>query len=298
MKPFVSILIITYNQIDFISETLRSALEQDYENLEVVVADDGSADGTADVILEFSEKYPERLIPLVGGPNLGITGNSNRALKACRGEYIAFQGGDDLFLPGKISAQVEFMENHPEYALSYHNIDVFDSASGNSLWLWFDRYKKRVGDAGAIIKYGTFMGATSVVMRRSMCPDLYFDERIKISSDWLFWIEALARSGNKIGVIDKVYAKYRRHDSNVTLNNCHKFLDMMDTLYIVRNKYPQLLSQCEDRCAVVCLLEIKRLFFSKKMSDIKLILPFLFKCSPGLFFALNVAFRRLLRLKI
>jgi len=76
-QPLVSIHIITYNQIDFIHDTLTSALEQDYENLEVVVADDGSTDGTAEVILEYAKKYPNRLLPLVGGPNLGITGNSN-----------------------------------------------------------------------------------------------------------------------------------------------------------------------------------------------------------------------------
>src|SRR5689334_23285444 len=98
-RPLVSVLVVAYNQISFIADTLASAVEHDYENLQVVVADDGSTDGTTDVVLDFARRHPGRVVPLTGGPNLGITRNCNRGLTACKGEYVAFLGGDDLFLP-------------------------------------------------------------------------------------------------------------------------------------------------------------------------------------------------------
>lgn len=100
--PLVSVHVITFNQAHLIHETLQSILAQDYANIEIIVADDGSTDGTANIISEYANQYPSKIIPLVAGPNLGITGNSNRGLQACKGKYIAFIGGDDLFLPSKI----------------------------------------------------------------------------------------------------------------------------------------------------------------------------------------------------
>ena len=62
-----------------------------------------------------------------------MTGNSNRAFFACRGEYIAWMGGDDLMLPGKLEAQFEFMTSDTKCVLSYHNLDVFDSDTASTI---------------------------------------------------------------------------------------------------------------------------------------------------------------------
>src|SRR5579875_3125076 len=123
--PLVSVHLISYNQKDYIGAALSSILDQDYQSFEIVAADDGSTDGTAEIILEFAEKYPGKIIPLVGGKNLGITGNCNRALEHCKGKYIAFIGGDDLFLPGKISAQVKWLEADEKRIMCGHQVEVF-----------------------------------------------------------------------------------------------------------------------------------------------------------------------------
>ena len=89
--PLVSVAIITYNQADIIHETLPETINQQYSNLEVIIADDGSTDGTAQIILEYAGKYPDRVIPVLSNRNNGITINSNQALEACHGKYVAFQ---------------------------------------------------------------------------------------------------------------------------------------------------------------------------------------------------------------
>src|SRR5436190_24170616 len=100
--PQVSIHFVSFNQAAFIEESLESALRQDYPNLQIVASDDGSTDGTAQIIERYARRYPDRIHAITGGPNLGITANCNRALRECKGEYIAFLAGDDLYLPGKI----------------------------------------------------------------------------------------------------------------------------------------------------------------------------------------------------
>ena len=136
--PLVSVIVPAYNQVGFIEEALLSAVEQDYENLEVIAADDGSTDSTDELILEIARNYPKRLTALVGKGHLGITGNCNRALSACRGKYVSFHAGDDVLLPGKIRKQVEWLEEDPRRVLCGHDVEFFSSATGKRLYLWSD----------------------------------------------------------------------------------------------------------------------------------------------------------------
>lgn len=211
----VSIGIITYNGVDFVEKAVRSALEQDYDPLQVVVADDASTDGTAERLQALATEYGPRLKVVLGTRNLGVTGNSNRMLEACDGDYIAIQGGDDVLLPGKISAQVAFMQAHPECALSYHEVEVFDSATDRTLY-YFSEGQAFEGGADVVVEHGTFFCATSVMLRRDCLPPEGFDERIPLASDWLCWIKTLEKCSGRILWMPGVYARYRRHDRNVT----------------------------------------------------------------------------------
>jgi glycosyltransferase involved in cell wall biosynthesis len=101
--PLVSLAIITYNQKDYLRECIESVLSQDYENIEIVIADDCSTDGTQDMLREYDKKYPNKFVLKLSERNQGITANSNLALFACCGKYIAMTGGDDIFLPTNYS---------------------------------------------------------------------------------------------------------------------------------------------------------------------------------------------------
>ncbi|NLU50229.1 MAG: glycosyltransferase [Syntrophomonadaceae bacterium] len=235
--PKVSVAIITYNQKDFLRECIESILMQDYPNLEIVVADDGYTDGTHEMLFTYEKQYPGLFKLVLSDKNQGITVNSNRAYFACTGEYIAWMGGDDLMLPGKIHKQVELMEAHPEIAICYHDLEVFDSASGRVLG-YFNHGKGRHypyhGTVEKLILYGTFMGACSVMTRRTCCPKAGFDERIPVASDWLFWIET-AMSG-LIAYLPEILGRYRRHAGNIT-NRPFDGKEALLTLDIVGERY-------------------------------------------------------------
>ena len=158
-QPLVNIAIITYNQKEFLRECIESCLNQDYKNIQIVVADDCSTDGTKEMLLDYEKKYPDKFILCLSESNRGITANSNSAHFACTGKYIAWMGGDDLMLPTKLSKQVAYMEKNPECTICYHDLDVFQSETDETLYLFSEKSKPRQGDVRVAIKYGTFNGA-------------------------------------------------------------------------------------------------------------------------------------------
>ena len=99
-SPLVSVAVITYNQKSYLRDCVESILAQDYPNIEIVVADDCSTDGTQDMLHEYKKNHPGMFVLKFVEKNQGITPNSNLAYFSCTGRYIAWIGGDDLMLPG------------------------------------------------------------------------------------------------------------------------------------------------------------------------------------------------------
>lgn len=240
--PLVSVAIVTYNQKDFLQACIESALAQDYPNIEIVVADDGSRDGSHEMLHDYAARYPGRFVLRLSASNQGITPNSNLAHFACSGKYIAWTGGDDLLLPGKISKQVAHMEAHPHCSVCYHNLDVFQSETDATLY-FFNERTKLSGDVRTAIRHGTFNGACSTMVRRERTPKHGFNPAIPVASDWLYWVETL-HNGGEIHYLDEVLGRYRRHHNNVTreearltqnhidhLNSCNLIL-ALDLAYL------------------------------------------------------------------
>jgi glycosyltransferase involved in cell wall biosynthesis len=297
-KPLVSVHIITYNQKQFIHETLLSVLNQDYENLEIVVADDGSTDGTAEIILEYARQYPGKIVPLVGGPNLGITRNCNRGLAACKGKYIAFLGGDDIFLPHKLSKQVEWLEADDARVLCYHDIEYFDSASGKRLCSGFEKSKPRSGGADLLIKHGLFFGGSSVMVRNPRHLNIIFNADIPVASDWLFWFEVVEKNQGKLGLVEGVYARYRRHAASVTARGDHGLHDMLKTVSVMRtyHKYGYECSQMEAQIYfLACIGELKKASIT---GFFHLFLKMMKACYFVPIYPVRLLFCKLLRLRV
>jgi glycosyltransferase involved in cell wall biosynthesis len=263
----VSVLIPSYNQENVIEQTVLSALTQDYANLEVVVSDDASQDRTPQILKEIQEKFPGRLKIFLHQTNLGVTKNHTRGLLECRGDFIAFQDGDDLFLPGKIRKQVEFMLKHPDCTISSHDVDVFDSETGRTLYLWSQRFGRREGGARELVRYGNYLSSVSVMVRRTHLPAYGYDDRVRIGSDWLLWLEVLAQGKGKILYLDEVLARYRRHAGNLTNVSGWKYEDQLITLALVETKWPALLFPARMRRSEIQFMVGISAFSQKRFKD-------------------------------
>lgn len=146
LVPQFSIYIPAFNTARYIRECVESALAQTYEDFEVVVVDDGSTDGTRDVLESYRRDPRVRLITRANG---GIGAASNSALRACRGEYVVQLDSDDVLRPNALATVAAHLAQHSEIECLYTRYSLIDQ-NGNDLGAgWspnrFDRYENLVG---------------------------------------------------------------------------------------------------------------------------------------------------------
>ena len=128
--PLVSAIIPVHNGEPYLPAALRSIFTQDYRPLEVIVVDDGSTDGTAAVARSFPD------VRFLTQPNRGVAVARNAGLDAAQGEFIAFLDQDDLWTPGKLTAQVTQLLEHPEVGYCVAHVRHFlESGTAAPRWL-------------------------------------------------------------------------------------------------------------------------------------------------------------------
>lgn len=129
-KPMVSICCITYNQVDYVRNALDGFLKQKTDfPFEILIHDDASTDGTAEVIAEYADRYPDCIKPILQTVNqyslgnIGVSGLFN--FPRAKGKYIAMCEGDDYWTDEqKLQMQVNYMEDHPDCALCFHSARI------------------------------------------------------------------------------------------------------------------------------------------------------------------------------
>ncbi len=122
----VSVIMSAYNCASYIDEAIDSILKQTLREWELIICDDGSADGTWAVISKYRKKYPERIIALKNKENRKQAYSRNRCIKKARGQYIAIMDADDLCDPTRLEKQAAFLSSHPEIDFVGTGMTIFD----------------------------------------------------------------------------------------------------------------------------------------------------------------------------
>lgn len=237
--PKISVFMPVYNQAAFIHESIESVLQQDYPNYMLMIGDDASTDESPAIIKEYATRHPDKIRYYINEKNLGITGNCNKLLSQCDGEYIAFTAGDDLFMKGKLTKQFAFMQSHPTCVASYTNACVFgEGVKPSDYYGAFPKrrpYEVINGDITPFIKYRNFLAGCTIMARRQVLPPGLYNPQIKVMSDWLFFTE-LATQGDVL-YIDELFSAYRRHVTNATWQ--YSSIDDFEKTYdIMAIKFP------------------------------------------------------------
>jgi glycosyltransferase involved in cell wall biosynthesis len=121
-EPLVSIVTPSYNQAPFLESTIRSVLDQDYPNVEYIIVDGGSDDGSPEII----RKYAHRLAWWVSEKDRGQTDAINKGFSHARGEILAWLNSDDVYEPNAVREAVEILKNHPKVGMVYGDANFID----------------------------------------------------------------------------------------------------------------------------------------------------------------------------
>ncbi len=216
-SPLVSVVVAAFNAADFIEETCRSVIQQTYNVLELIVVDDGSTDGTGDIVLALVRSDPR--VRVIRQPNGGVAAARNAGIAAASGEFIAILDADDLWDPTKIERQLQRLQ---------------EAGAGAGFaycwWAWVDvnglvldrspRWRVE-GDVLEKLVEINFTGNTSVPLFRRSCVeevggyDVTLRERgYQGSEDWDLALRVAER--HSVVVVPSVLVAYRRRGEGMS----------------------------------------------------------------------------------
>jgi glycosyltransferase involved in cell wall biosynthesis len=206
--PMVSIILPVYNGEKYLAESLDSVLAQTYQNWELVIINDGSTDGTENLILNYQDK---RINYLANDGNQGIIFSLNRGLQESKGVYIARLDADDVALPDRIAKQVEFLSENLDYVMCGTYFQTIDS---NGRLLKNVMFPTNNRDAQSHLLLHNCFCHSSIMMRSNIVKELTYDEKFQICEDYDLW-NRISRTG-KILNLPVFATMYRVHDNNIS----------------------------------------------------------------------------------
>jgi glycosyltransferase involved in cell wall biosynthesis len=208
--PAVSIIMPAYNVEPYIGDAIRSALAQTFTDFELIVVDDGSTDGTAEVVKALA--HEDSRIQLVQQANRGLAGARNSALRASRGGFFALLDSDDLWEPEFLAEQLAIFAARPDVDIVTGNGWVLGGAKHGQLALPCPD-PRPVPDLATIVGDERAVFIMSVVRRRVYTTIGSFDESMRSNEDYDFWLRA-AVAGFTFARNDRPLGHYRvRSDS-------------------------------------------------------------------------------------
>ena len=199
--PLVSIITPSYNQARFLEATLQSVLEQDYPNIEYLVVDGASDDGSDEII----RRYADRLTWWVSEKDSGQSEAINKGFRRARGEFIGWLNSDDIYLPGAVSAAVTVFHSHPEAGLVYGDALAID-AEGKP----FNLMRARQYTVSDLMAFNIIC-QPAAFMRRTVLEEAgYLNPAYNLLMDNLLWM-CMARKA-AIVYTPQTWAAARYHD--------------------------------------------------------------------------------------
>jgi glycosyltransferase involved in cell wall biosynthesis len=238
--PRVSVIIPTFDRARLVREAIGSVLAQTYQDCEIIVADDGSTDQTAEVVSRFGAAVTYLPLPHRGLP----AATRNGGLRIACGEFIAFLDSDDLFLPHKLALQVVFLEAHPEAGMVYSNGRFFRDDPDKPTGHVQDGLPTPSGRIFADLLRGNMLAPPVVLIRRA-CLDRVglFDEQpdFRVGEDFDLWLRIAAEF--RVLYVPGDVAAIRRHSQSISRDVAVLRSRALKVMAKAEVQYPELMRQ-------------------------------------------------------
>jgi glycosyltransferase involved in cell wall biosynthesis len=235
-KPLVSVVIATYNMARFLPLALRSALDQSYENMEVLVIDDGSQDDTQAAMAPFRGDHRVRYIFQQNG---GQASAKNHGIRQAQGEYVAFLDADDLWTPDKLERQMPLFLRSPAVGIVYSRVACIDEAGRELRIEGYDLFRGRV--SGPLL-ISNFIGFGTSVVRKECFDRLgSFDESIGMGIDYDLWLRFSTQY--EFDYVDRPLLRYREWPGQMSRNWRVRYLNGIAIMKNFLRNFPDVVDQ-------------------------------------------------------
>ena len=234
-QPLISIIMPTFNCLDYLPYAVASVFEQEIEDIELLIADDGSTDDTWNWLQAQASKN-NRIKP-IKTKGVGPAKARNFCLSQAKGEYIGFLDSDDKWRQNKLKKQIDFLEKHPNVVFSFTDYWHW-SVEGNDLggcfeyWPFFNQIRKKdneyhvLVEALGVLYAENVVGTSTVVVRQdAMQIANGFDSELLSASDWEMWLR-LARQGD-VAYSSQVGMDYLQHRPGSMTKKTQNRIDAM-----------------------------------------------------------------------
>lgn len=231
-SPLVSIIVITYNSERYVLETLESAKSQTYQNIELIISDDGSTDKTVEICKEWLDYNQERFIRteiLTIEKNSGIPSNCNRGTRVAKGDWLKLIAGDDMLCNKCIEENIEFSKKSNcliFFSQLYYFKEDEEQEESRALNFYINKFitKNQIKKKFSYLRDPIFLNIPSLFYHTSVLRTVGgYDENFTLLEDQPFLLKVLLNNYD-IGYLKKTTVKYRIHNYSVVAERNMVFL--------------------------------------------------------------------------
>lgn len=212
-KPLVSIVIPCYNHELYVQDCIKSVIAQTYDNIELIIIDDGSTDGSIRKIEELTKICEQRFFRFEfrARSNKGLSNTLNEALEWCSGKYLSCIASDDMLLKEKTSIQVNYLENNDNIIGVFGGVYIINEQNSRILSI---KGSNRTYDFEDIILSRAMLYAPTQMIRINLIREVGGYNPDVLIEDWYLWLK-LAEKG-KLYCMKQCLSQYRDHPNNTS----------------------------------------------------------------------------------
>lgn len=250
-QPLVSVPVVTYNSAKYVLETLESIKAQTYQNIELIISDDCSADNTVELCKKWVDKNRERFVRtqiITSEVNTGVSANLNRAEAACRGEWVKPIAGDDVLMPDCIDNCVNYVLDNQEVAYLFGKIEAFGASEERNKYFTenvfdYSFFELDTKEQLERLVFGeNCIPASTCFFYRGKALEFGItnDERIPLLEDWPKWINVLNK-GLNLHFMDRTTVLYRIHEDSLSTSRRRPSVHMQLSIFLftLYYRYPK-----------------------------------------------------------
>ncbi len=203
----ISIVTISFNQSEFLERAIRSIIEQDYDDIEYIVVDPGSTDGSRDII----EKYRDRISKIIFEPDQGPADGLNKGFSQATGDIFGYMNADDAYLPGTFRKVIAAFQHHSEADVIYGHGYMVDAAGRILRRFYSDRFSPwlHVHGGAVVMQQSTFFRKQAFVDVGGFNPEnpIWWDGELLVD---------FALAGKQLAVINELMSIFTIHERSIS----------------------------------------------------------------------------------